>query len=119
MLQLNLDLAYLNGVRQDGVDFIPFRNASNKDDAPLVLLYRCVSQFPSRSLVISALILLVSVTLASLMFSLPARGSPPMSTLFGGLYAGLRPFVRNFICAHIDLWSCPYRPGHYDILVKQ
>ena len=118
MLQLNLDLAYLNGVRQDGVDFIPFRNASNKDDAPLVLLYRCVSQFPSRSLVISPPILLVSAPLASFV-SLSARGSLLMSTLFGGLYAGLRPLFRNFICAHIDLWSCPYRPGHYDILVKQ
>jgi len=39
-LQLNLDLAYLNGVRQDGVDFVPFRNAPSKDDVPLVLLYR-------------------------------------------------------------------------------
>ncbi|KAF5314454.1 hypothetical protein D9619_011932 [Psilocybe cf. subviscida] len=39
-LQLNLDLAYLNGVRADGVDFVPFRNDPDKDCAPLVLLYR-------------------------------------------------------------------------------
>jgi ubiquitin thioesterase protein OTUB1 len=39
-LQLNLDLAYLNGVRMDGVDFIPFRNNPDSDAQPLVLLYR-------------------------------------------------------------------------------
>jgi len=39
-LQLNVDVAYLNGVRGDGVDFIKFRNDSNNNAAPLVLLYR-------------------------------------------------------------------------------
>ncbi|KAH9477068.1 OVARIAN TUMOR DOMAIN-containing deubiquitinating enzyme 1 [Psilocybe cubensis] len=39
-LQLNVDLAYLNGVREDGVDFIKFRYDSSQDAPPLVLLYR-------------------------------------------------------------------------------
>ncbi|KAF8961630.1 peptidase C65 Otubain-domain-containing protein [Flammula alnicola] len=39
-LQLNVDVAYLNGVREDGVDFIKFRNDSNEGAVPLVLLYR-------------------------------------------------------------------------------
>jgi len=39
-LQLNLDLAYLNGVRMDGVDFVPFKNDPDKSSTSLVLLYR-------------------------------------------------------------------------------
>ncbi|KAF8875730.1 peptidase C65 Otubain-domain-containing protein [Gymnopilus junonius] len=39
-LQLNVDVAYLNGVREDGVDFITFRNDSNSQAPPLILLYR-------------------------------------------------------------------------------
>jgi len=39
-LQLNVDLAYLNGVRGDAVDFIKFRYHSNPDVTPVVLLYR-------------------------------------------------------------------------------
>ncbi|KDR74096.1 hypothetical protein GALMADRAFT_71513 [Galerina marginata CBS 339.88] len=39
-LQLNVELAYLNGVRTDGVDFIKFENDSNNSAPPLVLLYR-------------------------------------------------------------------------------
>ncbi|CAA7262606.1 unnamed protein product [Cyclocybe aegerita] len=39
-LHLNLDLAYLNGVRTSGVDFIPFRNDPDNMAKPLVLLYR-------------------------------------------------------------------------------
>lgn len=38
-LSLNVDVAYLNGARGDGVDFIKFRNDQNTN-APLVLLYR-------------------------------------------------------------------------------
>lgn len=115
-LQLNLDLAYLNGVREDGVDFIPFRNAINKDDAQLVLLYRCVSQSPFLSLALYAPILFVSASLASLMLSLPVRGSPLMLTPY--ILSYILP-LRNLIRIYINLRSCPYRPGHYDILVKQ
>ncbi|KAF8180884.1 peptidase C65 Otubain-domain-containing protein, partial [Pholiota molesta] len=40
-LKLNLDLAYLNGVAQDGhVDFIQFRNDLDVNKQALVLLYR-------------------------------------------------------------------------------
>ncbi|PPQ74522.1 hypothetical protein CVT25_004428, partial [Psilocybe cyanescens] len=39
-LQLNVDLAYLNGVREDGVDFIKFRYDSSENAPPLILLYR-------------------------------------------------------------------------------
>jgi len=41
-LQLNIDLAYLNGVRGDAVDFIKFRHDLNPDAPPVVLLYRYV-----------------------------------------------------------------------------
>jgi hypothetical protein len=46
VLQLNVDVAYLNGGRDDLVDFIKFRNASD-NDASLVLLYRYASRGPS------------------------------------------------------------------------
>jgi len=40
-LQLNVDVAYLNGGSEEGVvDFIPFRYASESESLPLVLLYR-------------------------------------------------------------------------------
>lgn len=40
-LQLNVDVAYLNGGSEGGVvDFIPFRYASGSESLPLVLLYR-------------------------------------------------------------------------------
>ncbi|KIM37190.1 hypothetical protein M413DRAFT_20368 [Hebeloma cylindrosporum] len=39
-LQLNVDLAYLNGVRGDAVDFIKFRHDLNPNATPVVLLYR-------------------------------------------------------------------------------
>jgi len=39
-LQLNVDVAYLNGVRADGVDFIKFHNESDTGAAPITLLYR-------------------------------------------------------------------------------
>jgi hypothetical protein len=48
-LKLNLDLAYLNGVAQDGhVDFIQFRNNLdvNINKQALVLLYRYVAVPP-------------------------------------------------------------------------
>lgn len=38
-LQLNIDVAYLDGRRSDAVDFVPIRPAT-KDTGPLVLLYR-------------------------------------------------------------------------------
>ena len=41
-LQLNIDLAYLNGVRGDAVDFIKFRHDLNPEAIPVVLLYRYV-----------------------------------------------------------------------------
>jgi len=39
-LQVNVDVAYLNGVRGDGVDFIKFRNDNNTTAFPITLLYR-------------------------------------------------------------------------------
>jgi len=40
-LQINIDVAYLNGGRGDGViDFIKFRYDSNPEAPPLILLYR-------------------------------------------------------------------------------
>jgi ubiquitin thioesterase protein OTUB1 len=41
-LQLSIDVAYLNGVRGDAVDFIKFRHDLNPDATPVVLLYRYV-----------------------------------------------------------------------------
>lgn len=42
-LQVNVDVAYLNGGREDSVDLIRFRNIpSEEDQPPLVLLYRYV-----------------------------------------------------------------------------
>jgi ubiquitin thioesterase protein OTUB1 len=42
-LQLNLDVAYLNGGRGDGViDFIKFRHDLIPEASPLILLYRYV-----------------------------------------------------------------------------
>jgi hypothetical protein len=49
-LKLNLDLAYLNGVAQDGhVDFIQFRNDLDVNKQALVLLYRYVAVTPYHS----------------------------------------------------------------------
>ncbi|PPQ83043.1 hypothetical protein CVT26_012174 [Gymnopilus dilepis] len=39
-LQLNVDVAYLSGVRGDGVDFITFRHDTDSKAPPLTLLYR-------------------------------------------------------------------------------
>ena len=42
-LQLNIDVAYLNGGRGDGViDFIKFRHDLSPEAPPLILLYRYV-----------------------------------------------------------------------------
>ena len=42
-LQLNIDVAYLNGGRGDGViDFIKFRYDLSPEAPPLILLYRYV-----------------------------------------------------------------------------
>lgn len=42
-LLVNVDVAYLNGGREDSVDLIQFHNVSSEDDQdPLVLLYRYV-----------------------------------------------------------------------------
>ena len=44
-LQLNVDVAYLSGVRGDGVDFITFRHDTDSKAPPLTLLYRYVASF--------------------------------------------------------------------------
>jgi len=41
-LQVNVDVAYLNGGREDSVDLIQFRNIPSEEQSPLVLLYRYV-----------------------------------------------------------------------------
>jgi hypothetical protein len=46
-LQLNIDVAYLNGGRGDGViDFIKFRHDLSSEAPPLILLYRYVHFLP-------------------------------------------------------------------------
>ena len=42
-LKVNLKIAYLDGRNQDGrVEFVTFNHASDQNETPLTLLYRCV-----------------------------------------------------------------------------